>query len=188
VKRYTNRVLDRSGAPTVMWLFALLLVIFCLNNIVDSNLACGTQSPIDFSTRNLNDISPLLQFSFWEPVYYLSDGSRRTAILSSLTGQVFLGIRLFLEKFAPILLKVRPVWETRCRTRVLHGEHLGANPGESRRIRAGFCGEFSIWGESYGGPRRIHGESGRVWASLRRSTAGSTASFYTGREINSPEK
>ena len=77
VKRYTNRVLDRSGAPATMWFYAMLLVIFCLNNIVDPNLACGTQSPLAFSTGNLNDISPMLQFSFWEPVYYLSDPSDR---------------------------------------------------------------------------------------------------------------
>ena len=51
--------------------------IFCLNNIVDPNLACGTQSPIAFSTGNLNDISPMLQFTFWEPVYYLSDPTDR---------------------------------------------------------------------------------------------------------------
>jgi hypothetical protein len=60
-----------------MWFYAMLLVIFCLNNIVDPNLACGTQSPIAFSTGNLNDISPILQFSFWEPVYYLSDPTDR---------------------------------------------------------------------------------------------------------------
>ena len=60
-----------------MWFYAMLLVIFCLNNIVDPNLACGTQSPIAFSTGNLNDISPMLQFSFWEPVYYLSDPTDR---------------------------------------------------------------------------------------------------------------
>ena len=28
VKRFTNRTLDRSGAPPGMWLFAMLLVIF----------------------------------------------------------------------------------------------------------------------------------------------------------------
>ena len=61
----------------VMWLYALLLVTFCLYNIVDPNLACGTQSPISFSIKNLNDISPLLQFSFWEPVYYLTDDTER---------------------------------------------------------------------------------------------------------------
>ena len=77
VKRYTNRVLDRSGAPEVMWLYAMLLVIFCLNNPVDPNLANGSQSAIAFSTGTINDISPILQFSFWEPVYYLTDDSKR---------------------------------------------------------------------------------------------------------------
>ena len=56
----------------------MLFVISFLNNIVDSNLACGTQSPIAFSTGNLNDISPLLQFRFWEPVYYLTDETERS--------------------------------------------------------------------------------------------------------------
>ena len=55
----------------------MLLVVLCLNNIVDPNLACGTQSPVAFSARNLNDISPMLQSSFWEPVYYLSDESEQ---------------------------------------------------------------------------------------------------------------
>ena len=64
VKRYTNYVLDRSGAPATMWLYAMLLVIFCLNNIVDQNLACRTESPIVFSTGNLDDISPMLQSVF----------------------------------------------------------------------------------------------------------------------------
>jgi hypothetical protein len=45
--------------------------------MVDPNLAGGTQSPIAFSTGNINDISPMLQFSFWEPIYYLADDSVR---------------------------------------------------------------------------------------------------------------
>ena len=45
--------------------------------MVDPNLACGTQSPIAFSTGTINDISPILQFSFWEPVYYLADDTER---------------------------------------------------------------------------------------------------------------
>ena len=55
----------------------MLLVIFCLNNIVDPNLACGTQSPIAFSTGTINNISLMLQFTFWEPIYYLADESER---------------------------------------------------------------------------------------------------------------
>jgi hypothetical protein len=36
--------------------------------MVDPNLAAGT---------NINEISPMLQFSFWEPIYYLADDSER---------------------------------------------------------------------------------------------------------------
>ena len=50
VKRYTNRLSDCSGAPSPMWFYAMILVMICLNNMVDLNLACGTQSPIAFST------------------------------------------------------------------------------------------------------------------------------------------
>ena len=60
-----------------MWLYAMLLVMFCLNNLVDPNIASETQSPIAFSTGTINNISPILQFSFWEPVYYLTDDSER---------------------------------------------------------------------------------------------------------------
>ena len=51
--------------------------MFCLNNIVNPNLACGTQSPIEFSTGTINDICPILQFSFWELVYYLTNDTER---------------------------------------------------------------------------------------------------------------
>ena len=60
-----------------MWLYAMLLVMFCFNKFFDPNLACGTQSPIAFSTGTINNISPMLQFTFWEPVYHLTDESER---------------------------------------------------------------------------------------------------------------
>jgi hypothetical protein len=57
VKRYTNRVMDRSG-------FALSYVIFCLNHCVDPNLANGTKSPLQVATFLMTDISSLLYFYF----------------------------------------------------------------------------------------------------------------------------
>ena len=78
VKRFTNRTLDRSGAPPGFWLFAMLLVIFCLNHTVDPSLADGTQTPLGYATGTVRDVSSLMQFSFWEPVYYLTDASERT--------------------------------------------------------------------------------------------------------------
>ena len=78
MKRYTNRTLDRSGAPPAFWLWAMFLVIFCLNHMVDPALADGTQTPLGYATGTIRDVSPLLQFSFWDPVYYLIDASERT--------------------------------------------------------------------------------------------------------------
>ena len=73
VKRYTNRVMDRSGCPSYIWFLALSYVIFCLNHCVDPNLADGTKSPLMIATFNMTDVSPLLHFVFWEPVYFLLD-------------------------------------------------------------------------------------------------------------------
>ena len=46
--------------------------------MVDPALADGTQTPLGYATGTIRDVSPLLQFSFWEPVYYLTDPSERT--------------------------------------------------------------------------------------------------------------
>ena len=77
VKRYTNRVMDRSGCPPYIWFLAMSYVIFCLNNCVDPTLADGTKSPLQVATFLMTDISPLLYFYFWEPVYFLLDESEQ---------------------------------------------------------------------------------------------------------------
>jgi hypothetical protein len=72
IKRLCNTILDRSGAPAYTWLLSLLYVYFLLNNtwceVVDD-------IPIRMSMGSTNDISPLLCFHFWEPVYYKLDDS-----------------------------------------------------------------------------------------------------------------
>ena len=77
VKRYTNRVMDRSGCPPYIWFLALSYVIFCLNHCVDPMLGDGTKSPLQIATFQMTDISPLLYFYFWEPVYFLLDEKER---------------------------------------------------------------------------------------------------------------
>ena len=77
VKRYTNRVMDRSGCPPYVWFLALSYVIFCLNNCVDPTIGEGNKSPLQIATFQMTDISPLLYFYFWEPVYYLVDESEQ---------------------------------------------------------------------------------------------------------------
>jgi hypothetical protein len=66
VKTMGNTIL----APSYTWLLCLAYVCFILNFTVSSALNGGV--PIQRATGFTNDISPLLRFRFWEPVYYNS--------------------------------------------------------------------------------------------------------------------
>jgi hypothetical protein len=66
-----------SGCPPYIWFLALSYVMFCLNHCVDPNLADGTKSPLQVATFLMTDISPLLYFYFWQPVYFLVDESEQ---------------------------------------------------------------------------------------------------------------
>ena len=68
LKAATNRVLNLSGAPANLWLLALVYVAVVLNHLASA--ALGWKSPLQVLTGQTPDISPFLQFSFYEPVYY----------------------------------------------------------------------------------------------------------------------
>jgi hypothetical protein len=72
IKRLCNTILDRSGAPAYTWLLCLMYVCFLLNNTWCEAI---DDIPIHLSTGSTNDISPLLCFHFWKPVYYNLDNS-----------------------------------------------------------------------------------------------------------------
>jgi hypothetical protein len=72
IKQLCNTILDRSGAPAYTWLLCLMYVCFLLNNTVCEAV---DHIPIRMSMGSTNDISPLLCFHFWEPVYYKLDNS-----------------------------------------------------------------------------------------------------------------
>ena len=70
IKTYTNKLLDRTGAPAFTWLLALMYICYLFNH-----LACETlewQTPLFVLTGVTTDISALLYFRFWEPVYFAS--------------------------------------------------------------------------------------------------------------------
>ena len=71
VKRHTDRTMDRSGAPGVAWFSCLVYICLCLNTCVDPKLGDGIKSLIMMACFAHNDISMLLNFYFWQPVYYL---------------------------------------------------------------------------------------------------------------------
>jgi hypothetical protein len=72
IKQLCNTILDRSGAPAYTWLLCLMYVCFLLNN---TWCKAVDDIPIRMSPGSTNDISPLLCFHFWEPVYYKLDDS-----------------------------------------------------------------------------------------------------------------
>jgi hypothetical protein len=72
IKQLCNTILDRSGAPAYTWLLCLMFVCFLLDN---TWCQAVDDIPICMYTSSTNDISPLLCFHFWEPVYYKLDDS-----------------------------------------------------------------------------------------------------------------
>ena len=66
-KRYTNTILSHTGAPANTWLLCLLYVCFLLNRLACQSLQWRT--PLEALEGSMPDISPLLRFSFWDPVY-----------------------------------------------------------------------------------------------------------------------
>ena len=72
-KRYTNTVMNTSGCPACCWLLCLQYICIVLNHLASPTLQgiC----PVQALEGTTPDISFLLHFSFYEPVYYRIDSS-----------------------------------------------------------------------------------------------------------------
>ena len=68
VKSKTNIILNRTGAPAYCWLLCLTYVCFLLNHLATESLQWKT--PLQVLTGETSDISILMQFVFYEKVYY----------------------------------------------------------------------------------------------------------------------
>ena len=73
IKTMANTILDRTGSPGYLWLLCLMYVCFLLNHTASAALAYAT--PLQRATGSTPDISPLLRFTWYEPVYYKVDDS-----------------------------------------------------------------------------------------------------------------
>ena len=69
IKTYTNNIMNRTGAHASTWLLCLNYVCYLLNHLASDHL--GNISPLQALTGQQPDISALIQFHFFEPVYYL---------------------------------------------------------------------------------------------------------------------
>ena len=70
VKRMVERLLDMSGAPNYCWLLALEYSCFLINHLASERL--GWRTPTEWLLGSTPDITILLCFIFFQPVYYRS--------------------------------------------------------------------------------------------------------------------
>ena len=68
LKWYTSTIFSHTGALTNTWLLCLLYVCFLLNRLACQSLKWRTL--LEALEGSTPDISLLLRFSFWDPVYY----------------------------------------------------------------------------------------------------------------------
>ena len=67
LKQMTNVILDRTGAPSSVWLLALMYVAFVLNHTWSDNIK---NVPLTALLGVTVDISVLLRYHFWQQVYF----------------------------------------------------------------------------------------------------------------------
>ena len=70
LKKFTNWVLNRSGAPSAAWLLVFQYVVFIMNRTARETL--NWRPPYEALYGNTPDISVILQFVFWEKCYIRS--------------------------------------------------------------------------------------------------------------------
>ena len=71
VKSTTNGVMDRTGTPECLWLLCMTYVVYLLNRMAVDSL--DGRTPLEVAHNQRPDISSLLNFRWYEPVYYLAN-------------------------------------------------------------------------------------------------------------------
>lgn len=71
IKNDVNRIMDRTGTPPEFWLLCTLFVVYLANLLSVESL--GFLTPTQMACGYIPDVSALLHFRWWEPVYYLDD-------------------------------------------------------------------------------------------------------------------
>jgi hypothetical protein len=73
VKKVSNHIMDRTGTPSRFWLLSLLHTVHILNRLSTESLDWLT--PYEKAFGQKPDISSILAFHWWEPVYYSATDS-----------------------------------------------------------------------------------------------------------------
>jgi len=75
LKKMTNGMMARTGTPGSYWYLCLEYVTYLLNHLSVASL--GWKTPIEVATGQQADISALLNFHWWEPVYFAIPAASR---------------------------------------------------------------------------------------------------------------
>ena len=70
-KKGTNHILDRTGAPSTLWFYALLLWVGIMNILSDPHHNGWTCSEVAMGYTP--DISAYIHYTFYQPVYYYDE-------------------------------------------------------------------------------------------------------------------
>ena len=68
IKAWANTIMNRTGAPAYCWLLTLQYVCYLLNHISTASL--GGQVPLQILYSVTPDISIMLLYTFYQPVFY----------------------------------------------------------------------------------------------------------------------
>ena len=68
IKKVSNHIMDRTGTPEKFWLLSLLHTVYILNRLSTESLDWLT--PYEKAFGQKPDISAIIAFRWWEPVYY----------------------------------------------------------------------------------------------------------------------
>jgi hypothetical protein len=71
VKHSVEATMDRTNTPAEYWLLCTLFIVYLFNLLALDSL--GGLTPTQVACGYVPDISALLHFRWWEPVYYLDD-------------------------------------------------------------------------------------------------------------------
>ena len=89
IKRMVEHILNHSDAPMIVWLLALEYVCFIRNHTARERL--GWRTPTEWLLGFTPDITVMLIFHFWEPVYYAANEAEWPADTREALG-MFVGI------------------------------------------------------------------------------------------------
>ena len=86
VKKRCNTLMDRTGTPASYWLLCTNYAVYILNRLSSASL--NQKTPLEVATGQQPDISAILAFHWYQPVYYRSPKSPYPSISPERSGRV----------------------------------------------------------------------------------------------------